>query len=275
VVIRNPCAEEELMQDKRAVRMQDAFVADVGDFGKYILLSLLSSAAGDRCRLGINWYYQKGEGEGGGAHTSYLAPGHPAAWRYRACNPVLYDALGRIVREERRHLAAVERSPILPRGTATFSVPLPDPKAVPPERRVAARKAWFRRSEEALAERDLLFLDPDNGIQPKELSVTGKFAGKFALVDEIARYAEGGATLIIYNHRDRRPKPAYDRKLVCAARAAGCGDRMRVLRARRMSVRDFIILPRPEDLSWIDPVLESATTGPLSFLFSPYLVTGV
>jgi hypothetical protein len=37
--------------------MQDAYVGDVGDFGKYGLLNEIHRKSDGKIRLGINWYY--------------------------------------------------------------------------------------------------------------------------------------------------------------------------------------------------------------------------
>ncbi|MDT8357351.1 MAG: hypothetical protein RQ758_02480 [Methanomicrobiaceae archaeon] len=122
---------------------------------KFILLSPLSSAAGDRRRLGINGYYRKDGGGGGGEDREKGSASSGRAGGSRDSSP------------QRCHLLSPASGPSI----CSF-----------PHRR-AAREAWFCRSEEALGETALLVLDPDNGIQPETMSMTGTSAGKFALID--------------------------------------------------------------------------------------------
>ncbi|OWU79127.1 hypothetical protein ATO1_13675 [Phaeobacter sp. 22II1-1F12B] len=67
------------------------------------------------------------------------------------------------------------------------------------------RKAWFAGALEKLAECDIVFADPDNGIVDDDDRRKGsaKF-GKQIPIDEIRRLAEGRCA-IIYHHNTRRP----------------------------------------------------------------------
>ncbi|MGC9975151.1 MAG: hypothetical protein ABSC57_00320 [Syntrophales bacterium] len=85
--------------------MQDKYVGDVGDFGKYLLLKKIIESArslDENIRLGINWYYvkyEKGKGSDG-RHIDYLRSTNKKSLVYKDCDLDLYRELGRIVRTD-------------------------------------------------------------------------------------------------------------------------------------------------------------------------------
>ena len=105
--------------------MQNQYVGDIGDFGKY---GLLRALAGDPLRLGVVWYlfpYEppKEPGKGDGKFIDYLC--HPTAKERKLieCDPFLYDKLHKIVIDEKdRRVVRVQEkeSGILPTDTLYY-----------------------------------------------------------------------------------------------------------------------------------------------------------
>jgi hypothetical protein len=121
--------------------MQNSYVGDVGDYGKYALLNALT---GDDLCPGVNWYLNADTTKiGDGKFTDYR--------RLRYCDPALHDQLMAIVHAD-RSVVAVERSGILPPNTIFFSLPVSKPRA-----------KWHGHALETLAGADLVFMDPDTG----------------------------------------------------------------------------------------------------------------
>lgn len=133
--------------------MQDRYVGDIGDFGKY---GLLNALAGADLRLGVHWYLNADEeANGDGRFTDYL--------RIRGCDPQLYDALNDIVRRGRRRVAEVESAGILPSRTLYFSQPLRVRDARNREERLSRRADWNAKALETLAAAEMAFMDRDGG----------------------------------------------------------------------------------------------------------------
>ena len=55
----------------------------------------------------------------------------------------------------------------------------------------------------------IIFLDPDNGLEVKSTNPYSKNGNKYATYQEAADYYAQGSTVIIYNHRDRKPENEY------------------------------------------------------------------
>ena len=139
--------------------MQDRYVGDIGDFAKYGLLRALSAGK----KLGMAWYLHPDENHNqDGRHTAYLC--QPEIWS--AADAVVYEALGRIIDNDRRgvekrSVAAVQASGIL--GDAVFA----DHRlntAVPVPERADRRNEWLSQVADTLSDCDIVFADPDNGL---------------------------------------------------------------------------------------------------------------
>lgn len=250
--------------------MQDRYAGDVGDYGKYGLLNQICKESGGSVRLGVNWFYVTREEKqrGDGRHIRYLSDMGNDSGRYAACFPELYDKLKRIV-AGRRSIKEIERGRILPMETVFYSEPLPY-SSVKPSEKEEDRENWFNESLPRLNDADIIFLDPDNGIQTDKVRKTRIEAIKYVFIDEIKRYYELGKSLIIYNHRDRKPKPEYDRKLTDSLGQITCPTGIEVLRFKRVSVRDFIFLIQKDHRDLIDQTIDYLISEPRDFLFEIY-----
>ncbi|NYT04990.1 MAG: hypothetical protein GKC04_01255 [Methanomicrobiales archaeon] len=251
--------------------MQDRYVGDAGDFGKYGLLRTLLAMAGPATALGVNWYYFSGHGEesADGRHCRYLDPGYPRAARFRVCFPEIYDGLQDIVRSGRRHISAIEAEKIIGRNVTYYSAPVPDGR-MPSAARIAARLHWFEQSLCALADCDILFLDPDNGMQAPSMKKSGKNAGKYFFFDECSRYFRRGQSLILYQHRNRLPKARYDAGIRGLHAAIDPRAVLFVLRSLPFSVRDYIMLVHPAHEALFTALLSRLTHEKYACLYARY-----
>lgn len=257
----------------RLGEMRDNYVADIGDFGKYILLDELIGQSNRIAKLGINWYYtdhmESPNGDGG--HIAYLDASITDNSRYRSCSPELYDKLAMIIREGKRTVAEIESGNVLPRGTIFYSAPIPY-SGNDPSDRIRLRRIWFQQSLNILEDADILFLDPDNGISLDD-SIKGKPLGmKYVFLDEIKKYYGCGKSLIVYNHRDRRPRHEYEMKILNNREFVSSHNDIKVLRFRRVSVRDYIFIIQKRHRQLMQNTLNRLTSPPLDFLFQPYHV---
>jgi hypothetical protein len=251
--------------------MQDKYTGDIGDFGKYTLLNKLSELSCNSVTLGVNWYYvnipEKQSGDG--RHIDYLNSHNPKNILFRECNPKLYEELKNIVKTNKRKISKIETRHILPKSTIFYSVPLPfSPGSV--SQRCTEREDWFLKSLTQFKKADILFLDPDNGIQSYKLKKSDKGAIKHAFVDEIYRYFQNKKSLIIYRHRDRTPKQLYEQKFHMLADMVGCD--VKILRFKRVSVRDYIFLIQPKDKRLFEKLFNNLIIKPYNYLFEEYII---
>src|SRR5690606_30362298 len=110
-------------------------------------------------KLGVAWYLYPDEiHNGDGRHITYLDA--PEQWRYR--DPRLFDALARIVSDGQRAVSAVEKSGLL--GNARYASALLDFECRRISERRLYRQKWFEEVLGTLADCELVFADPDNGL---------------------------------------------------------------------------------------------------------------
>lgn len=177
--------------------MQDSYTGDIGD---YIKLALLRALVRDDYRLGVGWYKMPNEpAKKDGRHVGYLGldrDGRPvepdaAARKWRAFDPTLYDGLQGIVRRQSREIA--ELMPLLPSGTTFHNI------------QVArhGREMWFAEVRDGFEDRDLVFVDPDNGIAPGGYKAGSPKAGKSITYDEIWQLRTRVRNLVVYHHQTR------------------------------------------------------------------------
>jgi hypothetical protein len=188
-------------------RVQNRYVGDLGDFGKYGLLRFLcgatDSVAQENLRLGIVWYLVPDEqGTNDGCHTSYLEHDQH---RLRLCDPALYDTLKVLVKKKDRFLGAVEKSTIFPAGTLFLDVPLSySTSSGARQARLRLRSRWLDTAVAVMKPADLVFLDPDNGLEVRSIARHERFGPKYVYFDELTPLAERGQSLVIYQHLCRR-----------------------------------------------------------------------
>ena len=108
--------------------MQNKYVGDIGDFGKYGLLRHLTgmtdnAAPSDALRLGVVWYlFTDEENNSDGSGTSYLLDKRNNHKKLRECDAELYDKLHKIVIEENdRRVVESERAAYSPTTPLTTS----------------------------------------------------------------------------------------------------------------------------------------------------------
>ena len=172
--------------------MQDRYSGDVGDFGKLALLRAL----GPGKSIGVCWYLTSGAGETNrdGRHTAYID--HPRRFRY--LDPPLFDALSRFRAAVDSGLhprsvvaleAALEIAKLLPASTRFHRTLCPDARA--------ERASWRVEMVAAMADTELVLLDPDNGLEAATLT------NKSAALDDLQALRRPNRALLLYHHQTR------------------------------------------------------------------------
>jgi hypothetical protein len=199
--------------------MQDRYVGSVGDFGKLALLRCLMPGR----RLAVCWYLTSGENAGKpGKSFDYLE--RPDEFRHLA--PEIYDVLRSIVADtcaRTRGITALERSGLL--ADAIFHrTQVPHVSAL--------RQQWGEQLVQAVSEADLVFLDPDNGIQGTRLSP------QHVALSEIAALRRADRTLVfVHRHTGRRSEIRF---LIERLRSIGC-RRIELVRFRLVASRFYVV----------------------------------
>lgn len=170
--------------------MQDAYVGDIGDYGKYGLLRNIGNSS--LC-LAVNWYKVKPtklNKQNDGKYINYLT--QPEI--YRKYDSALFDELCRIViNEQRRKIEEIEAINI---GVTYFFS----------EEILERRKAWHSQGLSKTQKADIVFLDPDNGLATRKMMKNSSYSEKHVLWNELKDYYDRGQSVILYQHRPQITK---------------------------------------------------------------------
>ena len=236
--------------------MQDRYVADIGDYGKYGLLKFICNNCNKpKLRLGVNWYLVKPEELGednnsDGKKINYLYKEK----QFRKYDEDLFDELKNIVTSDKRTVYEVKKRHILPEQTIFYAKLLSYRDKKNTEARKTARDSWLEESLQRLKECDIVFFDPDNGIKPPKTKEYRKRGIKYVFKEEIEKYYYLGKSLIIYNHRSMEPEKKYQERFNFIKNLTK-HDNTPCLRFHKGGTRDYIFVLRRENRSRIEKVL--------------------
>jgi hypothetical protein len=181
------------------------YVGDINDYRKYALLRALS--AGGANRVGVCWMLTADDGGADGGKLAYLGQ----ADRHRRFDPELFDILAHAASEpERRRLHSIEDSEAIP-GALYYNETLADD--------VSDRAAFMEQCSSQLHDAELVFFDPDNGMEVS-LPKGRKNSSKYLYLDEVAAFYQAGKSLLIYQHFPRVERNEF---------LASCTDRLRAV----------------------------------------------
>lgn len=183
--------------------MKHQYVGDINDYRKYALLRALSARGANR--VGVCWMLTPDDGSVDGNKLAYL--GQPE--RFRHFDPELFDILVHAASEpDRRRLQTIEDSGALA-NALYHNDTLPDDKN--------GRAAFMERCASEFRDAELVFFDPDNGLEVT-LPKGRKNSSKYLYLDEVAAFYEAGKSILVYQHFPRVERKAF---------LASCTERLR------------------------------------------------
>ncbi|MFN3856166.1 MAG: hypothetical protein ACK4RV_00335 [Caulobacter sp.] len=209
--------------------MQDRYAGDIGDYAKLALLRALASDL----KVGVAWYRYPDEFHNSdGRHTGYLNA--PETWR--GLDEPLFDALRAIAAGE-RSVRALEAAALLPRCRyASTPLELASPSFA---ERSRWRSRWFEDLLNLMADRELVFADPDNGLcEDHRFSAGTKSAWKRLPLSEALKLSSGRCG-VVYHHNTRRVGGHLEEIRYWLSRL---GEGAMAVRWKRFSVRTFFIV---------------------------------
>lgn len=181
--------------------MKNEYFGDKYDFRKYGLLQFLQGgeSVGWNWSILMNWMLTKSEtDEGEGRNYAHLQNNAPDI--FKKLQPYNKHKKGRKV----SHFPQLE---ILSQETEYYTDCVPDAADATPQKTIAeARKCWFDKFVKIskTTDSDLVFFDPDNGIEVKSTGYNSSNSYKYLYLDEIEEIYRQGKNILIYQHRARQ-----------------------------------------------------------------------
>lgn len=217
--------------------MQDRYAGDIGDYGKIGLLRALQSQG---LSVGINWYRvdppeveKKTDGTFKQADGKYLIPD-----ALMICDEDLADILTGIAKSGNRSVEALEKAGLVP-GACYYHDFLT----------VDQRTEWHEQAMKELKDTDIVFVDPDNGMLVRSVGKRSARSVKYMLYEEVRDYIRRGQSVLIYNHRSRKPERKYFHEICSRLQEATGVPESDILKITfpKYSVRDYLAVPSSED----------------------------
>ena len=187
--------------------MKNQYFGDIGDYGKYGLLRFLAE---NGISISVNWYLNPTGDDVGeaGKFTKYLLKENEKA--FRKYDPIVYDTLKeRIEPKERRNVLVMNETDLIPRARY-YTEPLPAMDGVSLSEWKQRRDEWHKNALSFCAGSDLVFLDPDNGIQPED-APSLRQKNKYVFLEEaLEYYNDKNLNVVYYCHKGRRPPEEWN-----------------------------------------------------------------
>lgn len=193
--------------------MKNQYFGDVNDYRKYGLLRALQSSWDGS--LLVAWMLTPDDSGQDGGFRSYLKALHTWA-KY---DPELFAGLTDLFRSALApSVSLLEESGLLPRARY-YSAIVPD--------KLIERDAWRDDLIREALGADLVFLDPDNGIEVPSRPAGRVRSSKYVMWREIQAFWEAGSSLLIYQHVRREKRDIFALRLISEVRrrtGAGCAE---------------------------------------------------
>jgi hypothetical protein len=190
--------------------MKNQYFGDINDYKKYGLLRSIVDATS--FKVLVAWMLTPDDGGPDGRFTDYL--NKPGA--YRSHDPVLFDSLQRLLRSnEGRSVGLIEATDLIPK-TTYYSEITPDV--------ASQRAAWSKSLLNNLADADMVFFDPDNGMEVKSKPYGRKSSSKYLYWHEVQESWSKGTSLLIYQHFIREDRQKFVQRMLEALSEATPGS---------------------------------------------------
>lgn len=180
--------------------MKNQYFGDINDYKKYGLLRLLGGYG--QIKTAVCWVLTEDDNRTDGSKTKYLE--QPEKWQNY--DPIVYEYLREQVLDKGiRDVSYIEQDGIIP-NCRFYRELIHDA--------VESREDFFSGFLEFAKGADLVFFDPDNGIEIKSIPRGRKSSSKYVYWDEVKASYLAGHSLMIYQHFPRRPREPFLKDLV-------------------------------------------------------------
>ena len=170
--------------------MKNQYFGDFGDYQKFSLLKMLRDIGG--FTITVHWMKTKGDGGTDGKRVTYL--NEPAEWD--SFDKEIFKFLKGHIDVSKRDLSLYEES-IHAKGIKFINDHIEDPQK---RHKMLGEIGQDKKS-------DLIFLDPDNGIEVK--STNQKTVHKYVLWSDIRTAFDSNKSVLVYQHFSRKNRDFF------------------------------------------------------------------
>jgi len=171
--------------------MKDQYFGDFGDYQKISLLKTLRDIGG--FKIVVHWMKAKDDGSSDGKHIGYLKD----STRWLQYDPEVFSFIkSKIDSGSKRSVIHIEQSSLMKRIKFVSDYIYDEKDRSKMHQGIIKDKS-----------RDLVFFDPDNGIEVKSTTLKTKY--KYLLWNEIVEAYESGKNVLVYQHFGRQNRENF------------------------------------------------------------------
>jgi len=169
--------------------MKNQYFGDINDYRKYGLLRALTGNG--TLRTAVCWMLTPDDGRRDGKRVSYLY--YPLMWQHH--DPELFNSLREtVLNKKTRDVREAEKTSLL-HNACFHAAPVPDGA---PE-----REEYFKSFMDIAQHSEVIFFDPDNGIEVPSMPFGWKGSSKYTYWREIITAFTSGHSVLVYQHFPR------------------------------------------------------------------------
>jgi hypothetical protein len=250
---------------KKAKGVWDMHTHSVGELEDYFKYGLLRIVAYSGLKLGIQAYNIQNNGEKeiyNSRYTRYLGNPH----KYKACDPELFETIKALLRKNEEKdcfIQRIARSHLFPAETVFYTDPLTFLE-MSPVYRAQHRQGWFTYGVAHLQHCDLIYLDPDQGLEVKSinpyLSITGP---RYATLDEVKAFLDRQQSLVIHQKVARKSvADTIDDCIEKIRNSTGYADAIDTILFKAGSPHLFFIIPAQRHKFEVEQALNAYKASP-------------
>lgn len=181
--------------------MKNQYFADINDYRKYGLIRTLVGKQGG-LKVAVCWMLTSNDTRRDGKFINYL--NQPEKWKNY--DPYLFDSLeSAMANPLNRSVQWIEENDLIP-SAVYFSELLLDHRE--------KRQSYFAEFHNVASNADLVFFDPDNGIEVKSVIYGRKGSNKYIYWSELTNVYASGQSMLVYQHFNRLKRELFTRQLV-------------------------------------------------------------
>lgn len=224
--------------------MQDRFVGDIGDYCK---LGLLRALTESELTLAINWYKTEPES----IKVSELKHGkfidYLSIEQYKKYDSQLFKKLKKLIDKNSRNINSINKSIV---NAISYSDPVP---------KNHDRQAWHTTALATLGGTDVVFLDPDIGIETRSKISKNSHPRQYVRWSEITDYykPKQNQSLIIYQDFQRMEENDFLKTIFQLQSEFINADAIRIIKYSSRRIRYFILLLHKKHCKKVDDALAS------------------
>lgn len=180
--------------------MKNQYFGDINDYKKYSLLRHLGGNG--RIKTVVCWVMTEDDSGNDGRRIKYLE--QPETWQ--KYDPIVYEHLRKSVLDKGiRDVNTIERANVL-KNCRFYDEIIQDD--------MRQRDQYFNRFFKFAEGADLVFFDPDNGLEVKSVPRGKKKSSKYIYWSEVEASYKSGHSILLYQHFPRKPRDSFIRGLI-------------------------------------------------------------